>query len=535
MATYPDDAAAPTTTAFSTVAEQTFTNTGASRTDFNLANPVNSKAEVVPFIDGVEQGTSTFDMSNSFNTISFTTAPNASNLTIKTVTIPNRFLVTRSLPAVRAVDYANGSVQVVNSNNYSINGNITAFALPEGVNVDSTADFMVYLSGVFQAPTGYTYPSVVLGNQGIDIGDNVATKILLNFRENDNDDTGSHTIVPVPGGSTFAGTGDNAKRILNGSQLLRIPQSEDFNIEQNDFTIETVVEPNAGATMSSNQTLVASHEGADMNYNLHLVGANSNVGFVMNNGTGSTVELYGGNANGGSDYHVAVSYDINTNNLKLYVNNVKVAHSFYRNGNAITANTILGANSELASKGEFLSGRMSFFRWVQADRYRGDSTAALPNFKPTIISGAPLGVVNTEDSLSIRVFDGSISTIDRFSSMADRKPDKGFSSERKFDTITFSSQAGYEKRRLKSRRPKRQYNLKYTNVTGVEKTAIENFYNARSGEFESFTFDLAHINETGTINARFDGALSVTQVLSHGTALTDNFYTVSFKLLETYD
>ena len=30
--------------------------------------------------------------------------------------------------------------------------------------------------------------------------------------------------------------------------------------------------------------------------------------------------------------------------------------------------------------------------------------------------------------------------------MADRKPDKGLTSERSFDTIKFESQAGYEKR-----------------------------------------------------------------------------------------
>ena len=52
--------------------------------------------------------------------------------------------------------------------------------------------------------------------------------------------------------------------------------------------------------------------------------------------------------------------------------------------------------------------------------------------------------------------------------------------------IIFNSQAGYEKRRLRSRRSKRNYNLQYTNITGIEKTAIENFYNARSGAFEPF-------------------------------------------------
>ena len=41
---------------------------------------------------------------------------------------------------------------------------------------------------------------------------------------------------------------------------------------------------------------------------------------------GDITELYGGNANGGSNYHVAVSYEASTNNIRLYVNNVKVAH-----------------------------------------------------------------------------------------------------------------------------------------------------------------------------------------------------------------
>jgi len=119
--------------------------------------------------------------------------------------------------------------------------------------------------------------------------------------------------------------------------------------------------------------------------------------------------------------------------------------------------------------------------------------------------------------------------------MADRKPDSGFSTSKKFAVNTFTSQAGYEKRRLKSRRGLRAYDLTYTNISGVERTAIENFYNARSGEFESFSFDLSHLNEAGTISTRFDGDLQISQVLSAGTSLTENFYTVSFKLQETYD
>ena len=531
MATYPDDAIAPTTTAFSTVSEQKFTNTGASRTDFNLTNPVNSKAEVVPFIDGVEQSTSTYDMSNSFNTVSFTTAPNASNLTIKTVTIPSRFLVTRSLPAIRAVDYTNTAVQVINSNNYIINSETTSFSLPEGVNVDSTTDFMVYLSGVFQSPTGFTYPSKVLGNQGIDIGDNVATKLLTNFTNNITDDSGNHTLTKFGGTSVFSGSNIT----LDGSDdFLYIPSSGDFEIHDKDYTLDLFFKPDAGTSMTSNQSLFVNHFDADENYNLRLVGANSNVGFVINN-KGTITEMYGGNANGGSNYHVAVSYDMNTQNLNLFVNNVKVAHKSYVSGEAISGNVTIGSNSNLASKGEFFNGNIEFVRHAHSARYRTPQIAAVSDFTPDVTSGAPLGSIDQTDSLSIRVFDGSISTIDRFSSMADRKPDRGISSERKFDTITFTSQAGYEKRRLKSRRPKRNYSIKYTNITGVEKTAIENFYNARSGEFESFTFDLSHINESGTINARFNGTLKINQTLSHGLALTENFYTVDFQLQETYD
>ena len=531
MATYPSDATAPTTTAFSTVSQQIFTNTGASRTDFNLTNPVNSKAEVVAFIDGVEQATSSYDMSNSFNTVSFTTAPNASNLTLQTITIPARFLVTRSLPAVRAVDYSNTVVSTVNGNNYIINSETTAFSLPEGVKGESATDFMVYLSGVFQTPLGFTYPSTVLGNDGIDIADNAATRLLTNFTNNITDDSGNHTLTKFGGTSVFSGSNIT----LDGSDdFLYIPSSGDFEIHDKDYTLDLFIKPDTGTSMGANQSLFTSHHTASENYNLRLVGSNSNVGFVINN-DGAITELYGGNANGGSNYHVAVSYDMTSQNLNLYVNNVKVANKSYLSGNVVSGNITIGANSNTASKGEFYNGNIEFIRHAHSARYRTPSIAAVSDFTPNVLTGAPLGAIDSTDSLSIRVFDGTINTQDRFSSMADRKPDKGFSSERKFDTITFTSQSGYEKRRLKSRRPKRAYNLRYTNITGVEKTAIENFYNARSGEFESFTFDLSHINESGTINARFDGPLQITQVLSHGTALTDNFFTVNFKLQETYD
>lgn len=128
-----------------------------------------------------------------------------------------------------------------------------------------------------------------------------------------------------------------------------------------------------------------------------------------------------------------------------------------------------------------------------------------------------------------------VTTTNTFSSMVDKRPDSGYSVQKSFTTTTFVSESGYEKRRLKSRRGLRTYNLSYTNITGLEKGAIESFYNARSGEFESFDFDLTHVNETGIIRVRFDGALDIRHVLTVGLDVLNNIYSVSFKLKETYD
>jgi hypothetical protein len=126
-------------------------------------------------------------------------------------------------------------------------------------------------------------------------------------------------------------------------------------------------------------------------------------------------------------------------------------------------------------------------------------------------------------------------TTSSFTTMADKKPDTGYSIERTYNTVIFESEVGYEKRRLRSRRPKRSLALIYTNITGLAKLAIENFYAARSGEYESFIFDLSHVNDSGTMLVRFDGGLQIDHVLSSEANLLLNFYTVSFKLKETYD
>jgi hypothetical protein len=129
----------------------------------------------------------------------------------------------------------------------------------------------------------------------------------------------------------------------------------------------------------------------------------------------------------------------------------------------------------------------------------------------------------------------SLFTTDIFTSMADRRPDRGYATQQEYNTIIFESESGYEKRRLRSRRAKRSYDLKYTNITGLEKYAIERFYAERSGTFESFYLDLSHLNEVGTVRVRFDGAVKVDHVLSAGSNLLQNFYSVSFTLKETYD
>ena len=118
-------------------------------------------------------------------------------------------------------------------------------------------------------------------------------------------------------------------------------------------------------------------------------------------------------------------------------------------------------------------------------------------------------------------------------SMSDRKPDRGYNTQTSFEVANFTSQAGYEARRLLSRRSKRTFNISYRNLRGVYKTAIENFYNARGGTWESFEFDLSYAGQSGIIFVRFDGPLTVTEVQTSFDEIND-FYNVSFNLKETF-
>lgn len=137
-------------------------------------------------------------------------------------------------------------------------------------------------------------------------------------------------------------------------------------------------------------------------------------------------------------------------------------------------------------------------------------------------------------TLEVRTLIGAVDSIGRFTDMRDRKPSNGFQLGREYMVSKYETQAGYERRRLMSRRSRRSYQLTYTNISGVEREAIETFYNDRNGEYETFTFDLTHINSSGTVRVRFDGALDIKQVISSGLALTQNFYTVTLKMREDF-
>ena len=539
MATYPDDASI-VIESFSVVSEATFTNTGASTTTFALDSPATFTGEVIAIVDGVTQATDSYTLNAAGDEINFLVAPNASNLTLKVVSVPTRFRVNRTIDQARAVNYSNSSATVINSNTFLINGNTESFALPQGANTTTTDELFVYVSGVFQEPTAYTYPSVVYGNDGIDIGDNTATKLLLNFNGTDGATT---TTDASPSAHTVSFEGnaqlDTAAKQFGTSSLLldgtndavNIAADNGFDFSDDNYTLECFVRPATGA-FSANSTILSRTKDADNFYRLDLL-PNANFSFsYMNAGTNHIVT--GGNANGGVFYHVAVSYNHADDNLALYVNNVRVStNAFAVSNHAVMVDAPLQIGNANVLAQDF-SGHIDALRMSKSLKYKAAGITAM-NTEPTVIGGGALGSLQATDKLTIRNLGMSVTSLDRFNSMADRKPDKGFSSEEAFQSAIFLSQAGYEKRRLQSRRSKRNYTLQYSNISGIEKTAIEEFYRARSGDFESFTFDLSHINDSGTINARFDGTLNVTQVLSTGTTLTDNFYTVSFSLQEVFD
>lgn len=114
-------------------------------------------------------------------------------------------------------------------------------------------------------------------------------------------------------------------------------------------------------------------------------------------------------------------------------------------------------------------------------------------------------------------------------SMTDRKPDRGYQISSAPKNTSFTSKIGYEKRKKLSRRFTRTFSISYNNVHSTRKDTIEQFYQERGGDFESFTLDLTHLNLTGTINVKFSGDLQINHVISGNTL---DYFDISFTLIE---
>ena len=313
MATYPNDATV-SETAFTTLASNAYTNTGGT-TVFSLPSTVSYPGEVIAIADNVIQDVTTYSITGAGATITFAIPPEASNLTFKTISLPNRFRISKNFPGIYTVAYSNTSATIVDSNTYLLNGVRTAFSIPSASlgKISDANSLLVSLSGAVQTTLSFTYPSSTLSYNGID--------------------------------------------------LDQAPSS---------------------------------------------------------------------------------------------------------------------------------------------------------------------------DTLEIRAFTPQTSVVGRFADMRDRRPSNGYQINREYSVSKFESQAGYERRRLMSRRGRRSFELTYTNISGVEKQAIEDFYIARNGEFEAFTFDLSHINSTGYVRTRFDGQLDISQVYSSGVSMAENIYTVKIRLREDF-
>ena len=151
-------------------------------------------------------------------TVSFTAPPNASNLTLHTVSIPAKLQQTRSTFTTLAEEYSNTVASVVNGNSYLINGDQIAFAFPAGSQVSNLSEFQVFYQVFINKIPPTSILLATLGNEGIDIADNSATKLLTNFFDALTDESDSaHTVTFVGGTTTFSALGGDRFVTLDGS------------------------------------------------------------------------------------------------------------------------------------------------------------------------------------------------------------------------------------------------------------------------------------------------------------------------------
>lgn len=113
--------------------------------------------------------------------------------------------------------------------------------------------------------------------------------------------------------------------------------------------------------------------------------------------------------------------------------------------------------------------------------------------------------------------------------MTDRLPDRGFQISTRTNLSTFSSINGYERRKLRSRRLLRTFTFSYTNISKTRMDNIESFFNARGGNFESFSLDLSHFNLTGTTIVKFEGDLVREHVIDGN---SNSWFNVSLVMVE---
>lgn len=318
VATYPRDAVFNVSN-FSVTGSAQYNYTDTT-TEFILPSAVRSVAEVLPYADGILQDGTTYELSGyngtNYSNVLFSTPLYASNLTLKTISVPNYFYINKTAIATGLVTYTNTNPVTINGNVYVVDGIRSTFALPMVSNTTNKDSIFLSVSGVNQAQPEFDFPSSTLGYSGVDI-----------------------SFVPQP---------------------------------------------------------------------LHIV--------------------------------------------------------------------------------------------------------------------------------ELRVFDGGVNKYLRRTSIEDRKVDRGFSYTREPEMRATKYIAGYEKRRLITRRLKRAWTWRYTNINGIEKEAIEQFYLARSGTYEAFSLDLSHLNEQGLATVVFNKPISVTNVLSASPEdLTQNFYNVDIEVREIDD
>lgn len=182
-AIYPDNAVFNPNT-FSVLGQVTYTNTGISNVAFSLPSGVDHRGQILAFKDGIIASTDEYVVSGAgSNVCLFLTPPDSSNLTLKTISIPARFSIQRTLGLQSTrVEYANTYVTTVNSNTFTVDGARTTFSLPHATNASSKAELFVSISGVQQESNTFVFPSTTLGGAGVDFTQAVASidSIIVN-------------------------------------------------------------------------------------------------------------------------------------------------------------------------------------------------------------------------------------------------------------------------------------------------------------------------------------------------------------------